>query len=65
MTNPLTPSPSLISKLGSIITHFEELNTPGGHPFDRATITSLLHDPEVLEWMKELEKLALLPVRRK
>jgi hypothetical protein len=64
-TNPLSPSASLLVKLGSIVRHSEELLSPDGHDFDRASIGSLLGDPEVVEWMAAADGMALLPVRRK
>lgn len=64
MTNPLQPSPALLSKLGSIIVHQLEAGAAGGHPFDITALEQLLKDEDVLEWMREMGALALLPVRR-
>ena len=63
-TNPLKPSSSLLSKLGSIIVHMEEATGPKGHPFDEQVMRGLLKDPEVSKWLKGMRKLALLPVKR-
>jgi len=59
------PSFSLLSKLGSIAVHAEELLSPGGHQFDKAALDGLLADPEVIAWMDEMRKEALLPVKRR
>jgi hypothetical protein len=45
---PLKPSPSLLSKLGSIVVHAEELIDPiQSHHFDMVALKSVLNDPEV------------------
>jgi len=62
---PLKPSMSLLSKLGSILVHIEELTSSDGHPFDAEATRSLLSDPEVVEWMKAMRKKALLPLTRR
>jgi hypothetical protein len=61
----LSPSPSLLVKLGSIARHTEELLSDDGHAFDRAALNGLLTDPEVVEWMADADQMALLPVLRK
>jgi len=61
--NPLKPNAGLLCKLGSIAVHVEEA-TATGHAFDVAALGSLLSDPEVMEWMAEMDKLALLPKKR-
>lgn len=61
----LDPSVSLLCKLGSIATHAQELTSPGGHVFDRIALKSLLDDPEVKEWMAEMDSAAMLPKIRK
>ena len=62
--SPLEPSARLLSKLGSIIVHADELVSPRGHAFDREAMRGLLSDSEVVEWLKMMDRLALLPVRR-
>ena len=62
--NPFKPSVGLLVKLGSIIVHYEELTSPQGHHFDGEAIKSARHDPEVVEWFKGMNKLAMLPVKR-
>lgn len=60
--DPLKPSPALLSKLGSIIIHFDEYESAGGHPYDLDTARRTLADPEVREWMKAMGP--MLPVKR-
>lgn len=61
----LQPSATILVKLGSIAVHAEEyLYSPGSHAFDKIALDQLLQDPEILEWLKEIGKLALLPVKR-
>lgn len=64
MSDPLKPSLSLLSKIGSIVVHTDELQSTGGQPHDAAAIRSLLMDPEVTEWREQMTALALLPVKR-
>lgn len=61
----LKPTPQLLIKLGSIIVHQQELNSSDGHYMDKSALDSLLGDPEVIEWMKGMDKMAFLPVKRK
>jgi hypothetical protein len=62
---PLKPPLSLLVKLGSIAVHTDELLTAkDAHVFDRVAITSLLEDKEIVAWLKEMGKMALLPVKR-
>lgn len=62
--NPLQPSPSLLSKLGSIAVHVDEMFSITGHSFDRTVTEQLISDPEVREWLTEMGKMAMLPVKR-
>lgn len=64
MSAPLKPQVSLLSKLGSIAVHAEELLSPEGHAFDRSAIEGLLRDPEVRGWIDLMRDLALLPAKR-
>jgi hypothetical protein len=64
MADPLKPSPSLLVKLGSIAVHAEEYASPKGHPFDRDALKTLYADPEVIEWRKQMDAMAMLPVKR-
>lgn len=58
------PSKMLLIKLGSIVVHSDELTSDTGHDFDVTVIKALLNDVEVIEWLKEMDKLALLPKKR-
>lgn len=60
----LTPSFQVLVKLGSIVVHYQELNSPGGDPMDKKAIDTLESDPEVIEWLAKMTKLAFLPVKR-
>jgi len=62
----ITPSPSfaVLVKLGSLAVHVEEFLSPDGHAFDREAIVVLLDDPEVKEWLAEMDKAAFLPKKR-
>jgi hypothetical protein len=51
-------------KLGSIAVHAEEYASPKGHPFDRDALKTLYADPEVIEWRKQMDAMAMLPVKR-
>lgn len=64
MADPLHPSPSLLSKLGSIAVHADEGLGSKGHQFDLAAISALVSDREVIDWLDAMGKMALLPVRR-
>jgi hypothetical protein len=58
------PSISLLVKLGSIAVHTDEYLSTGGHPFDRTAIEQLLIDPEVKQWIIEMGKMGMLPIKR-
>lgn len=62
--DPFDPSPALLAKLGSIAVHAEELLSPTGHGFDKVALESVMADPEVVEWMEGMRRLAMLPVKR-
>jgi hypothetical protein len=64
MSDPLKPSPALLIAIGSLVVHYEELNSPNGHHFDKAVIDSLRNQPEVKEWFDEMSRMAFLPVKR-
>lgn len=63
--NPLQPPASLLCKLASIAVHADEIMSPDGHAFDRHALQSSLEDPEVKEWLAEMDKMALAPKKRK
>lgn len=64
MSDPFKPSISLLVKLGSIAVHVDELLSPAGHDVDKYALNSLLIDREVVEWRQQMDKLAMLPVKR-
>ena len=62
--DPLKPNPALLAKLGSAIVHIDEMLSPEGHQFDEIAMAAVLGDAEVREWLKEMNALAMLPVKR-
>ena len=64
MEDVLKPTPQLLIKLGSIIVHYEELNSPLGHALDKAAIDALMENDDVKEWFEGMTKMAFLPVKR-
>lgn len=62
MSDPLKPSVALLSKLGSIVVHIEELHSSKGHHFDRIALDGLINDAEVREWLEQMK--VYLPVKR-
>lgn len=65
MSDPLKPSPALLATLGSIIAHVEEGSSDDGHHFDMIAARTLLSNADVQEWMAEMRKMSMLPLRRK
>ena len=66
MKDPLKPSIALLVKLGSIAVHTVEMRTPAYAPtFDDAALDTLLNDPEVCEWMRDMDRMAFLPKMRR
>ena len=64
MSDPFKPSIGLLAKLGSIAQHVDEVSGENGHEFDWAAIRSLLIDREVVNWLDDMHKQGLLPVKR-
>lgn len=64
MTDPLKPNPQLLIKIGSLLVHYQEYNSPDGHHLDLSAIESLEKDPDLKEWLKQMTELALLPLKR-
>ncbi len=58
------PEMSLMCKLGSIIVHIQEAFSTKGSSFDIKAIEPLIQDNEVNEWLKEMDRLALIPKKR-
>ena len=65
MSDMLKPALPLLVKLGSIIVHAKEMNSPNGHQFDQIAMSVLLADPDVVEWLAGMDAAALLPQMRK
>lgn len=63
--NPLQPTASVLSKLGSIIVHYKEMLSTDGHAFDRTALEALLNDHEVVAWLGAMDAMAMLPKWRK
>jgi hypothetical protein len=64
MSDCLKPEAGLLIKLGSALIHAEEFLSPHGHPFDKDTFDTLMRQPDVQAWIKEMNDLALLPKKR-
>jgi hypothetical protein len=60
----LKPNPSVLIKLGSIYIHIEEAMNKKAHNFDVLALKQLLDDPELKEWIKQMDNLALIPKKR-
>lgn len=58
------PSITLLVKLGSIAVHADEMLSSNGHAFDRIALQGLLADPEIREWIEEMDRLAMVPKKR-
>jgi hypothetical protein len=60
----LKPSTTLLIKLGSVIVHQEEMMSSKGHYFDKDALETVRNDPEVIEWLYQMNTMAFLPVKR-
>ena len=60
----LKPSMALLCKLGSIVIHAEEGLSSKGHHFDITELKTRVGDPEVRDWLRAMDDLALIPKRR-
>lgn len=63
--SPLLPDAQTLIKLGSIIVHWEEYNSKNGHFLDLQTIEAMMEQDDVKKWFAEMNKMALLPLKRK
>lgn len=63
--DPLKPSITLLAKIGSALVHADEMLSPDGHTFDRDALKGLITDPEVQAWIDAMNKMALLPKKRR
>ena len=64
MADMTKPSLALLVKIGSIAVHADEILSPHRHAVDVDAIKTLLDDAEVREWLAQMSKSALLPVKR-
>ena len=64
MSDPLKPDPSLLCKLGSVLVHADELISSNGHAFDRHALEQLVADPDVKEWLAQMDAMAMIPRKR-
>lgn len=64
MSDPLKPNMQLLCKLGSIAQHADEMLSSKGHHFDKAALQAVLDEDDVKAWLKQMDKLALIPKRR-
>jgi len=62
--DPIKPSVALLAKIGSIVSHAEELLSPDAHQFDRIALDELLRDPDVREWVEAMHGMALISLPR-
>ncbi len=60
----MNPKLSVLVKLGSLLMHYQEFLSPQAHHTDRLAIQTLEKDHEVIEWVKAMQDLSLLPVKR-
>jgi hypothetical protein len=63
MNDAMKPSQALLAKLASIITHHEEFLVTA-HPFDLDAAKALRESHDVKEWMMDMQRLGLTPVKR-
>ena len=64
MSETTKPTINVLCKLGSLAIHVEEAMSNKGHKLDIGAIKGILEDPEIKEWLKQMDKLALLPKKR-
>jgi len=62
--DPRKPSLEVLMKLGSAIVHAKEALSPDSRPVDKHEFDQMLKDPDVAEWMDDMNNMALLPVLR-
>lgn len=62
--DPLKPTAAVLCRIASIVVHADEMMSDSGHAFDRAALQSLLIDRQVRDWLRDMGKLGLLPVKR-
>jgi hypothetical protein len=62
--NPLLPTPALLCKLASVVVHADEILSPNCHEFDVHAMKSLLQDDDIKNWISEMVKMGMAPVKR-
>ncbi len=60
----LTPSSSILVKLASIVEYSDAVLEPGGRWMDRSMLDELITDPEVKDWLKQMDAMSLIPKKR-
>jgi len=63
-TDVLKPSLALLAKLSAVVVHLEEWLSEDGHPNEKIALDGVLYDPEVQEWVREMEARTLAPLKR-
>jgi hypothetical protein len=63
MNDAMKPSPALLAKLVSLIFHQEEFMETA-NLFDREAAESIRQHPDIREWIMNMQKLGLTPVKR-
>lgn len=61
----LAPPLTLLVKLGSIAVHVDEMLSSDGHQFDRVALQGLIADPEVIDWIAQMDTAAFVPKKRR
>lgn len=62
--DPLKPSVKVLVKLGSAIVHAKEALSEDARLIDKREFEQVLEEPDVAEWMGDMNTMALLPVMR-
>lgn len=62
--NPLHPPAAVLCKLGSIAVHVEEMLSTKGHAFDQIALEQLLADPDVRDWLAQMDAMSMVPRKR-
>lgn len=64
MSDPLKPSVALLVKLGSVIIHQEEKASAKGHYMDQFALDTVRNDPDVVQWIGQMQARGFLPLKR-
>lgn len=63
-SSKLIPDLALCCKLASIVVHTDELFSPDGRVVDKDALKTVIEDPEVKEWIRQMTKAGMAPVKR-